>query len=290
MDFSNWKTSGQYFSYKSQHSIFYQEAGEGDTLLLLHGFPTASWDWHLLWPDLTKGFHVIAPDFIGFGFSAKPRFYSYSIMDQADMIEILLFKKGIDTVHVLAHDFGDTVAQELLARFSERKKKELDGLEIKSVCLLNGGLFPGSHQPLLIQKLLMSPIGILLTPFLNKQKLRKSFHRIFGKETQPSKQEIDEFYSLITHNNGKYRMHRLIRYMAERRKYRERWQSALQDAVLPLRLIIGADDPISGERMAKRYEELIPNPDVILLEGIGHYPQVEVGERVLGDYLAFVAM
>ena len=96
MDFSNWKTSGQYFSYKSQHAIFYQEGGEGEHLLLLHGFPTASWDWHLLWPEVTKRFHVIAPDFIGFGYSAKPRSYPYSIMDQADLVEILLFKKGIE--------------------------------------------------------------------------------------------------------------------------------------------------------------------------------------------------
>lgn len=82
-------------------------------------------------------------------------------------------------------------------------------------------------------------------------------------------------------------MHKLIRYMAERKRYRARWVGALQQAAIPIRLINGAFDPISGRHMTERYRELIPNPDVILLEQIGHYPQTEAPALVLKHYLAF---
>ena len=82
-------------------------------------------------------------------------------------------------------------------------------------------------------------------------------------------------------------MHRLIRYMPERRVNRERWVTAMQATAVPLRVIDGAVDPISGAHMVARYRELIAKPDTVLLEGIGHYPQTEAPDQVLAHYLQF---
>jgi len=84
-------------------------------------------------------------------------------------------------------------------------------------------------------------------------------------------------------------MHKLIRYMRERRERRARWVGALQAGVVPLKLIDGAADPISGAHMAARYRELVPAADVTLLEGVGHYPQVEAPQQVLAAFEAFAA-
>ena len=51
----------------------------------------------------------------------------------------------------------------------------------------------------------------------------------------------------------------------------------------------GAVDPVSGAHMAARYRELIPHPDIVSLEGIGHYPMVEAPQAVLEALLAFTA-
>ena len=107
-----------------------------------------------------------------------------------------------------AHDYGDTVLQEILDRFIDRKNVGKIGFEIQSVDLLNGGLFPETHQALPIQKLLISPIGGLLVHFLNRKKLKKSFDNIFGKETQATEKEMDEFYALMEHKNGKLIFHK----------------------------------------------------------------------------------
>jgi pimeloyl-ACP methyl ester carboxylesterase len=75
--------------------------------------------------------------------------------------------------------------------------------------------------------------------------------------------------------------------MAERRAHRERWVGALVNATIPLRLVDGPEDPVSGAHLAARYRELVPDADVVLLPGIGHYPQVEAPEQVVAAFLAF---
>src|ERR1700756_6057708 len=118
-ELESWKAAGDFFDYLG-FEIFYRLAGRplGDApnLLLIHGYPFNSWDWSLIWPTLTERFTVIAPDMIGMGFSAKPLAYGYAVTDHADMHEALLAKLGVTSAHILAHDLGDSVCQELLAR------------------------------------------------------------------------------------------------------------------------------------------------------------------------------
>jgi pimeloyl-ACP methyl ester carboxylesterase len=260
--------------------VFYRDDGAGPVLLCIHGFPSASWDWHKLWPALTAQCRVIAPDMLGFGLSAKPPRYEYSLRDQADLHEALLASLGVATAHVLAHDYGDSVAQELLARQLERP----GGLRLASVCLLNGGLFPECHRARPAQKLLRSPLGPLLARLTTEGRFAAGFAEVFGPRTRPNPAELHTVWELNRHNDGLRVMPRLIRYLDERRAQRDRWVGALQRSPVPLRFVNGPEDPVSGRHMAERYRELIPNPDVVLLEGIGHYPQLEAPERVLAAW------
>lgn len=276
-----WYKKGRWFTYNS-HQIFYVVEGSGEPLVLLHGFPTSSWDWHKLWDKLNQTYCVISLDFIGFGFSAKPGEYEYSIKDQASLVEQLLLHLQIDHCHLLAHDYGDTVAQELLARQLDRQENN-----IKSCCLLNGGLFPETHKATRTQKLLLTWFGSIVAKMFTYKRFVKSFLILFPNQTRPSDEEMRSLYDLIKHNNGHQITHLLIRYIIERQQNRERWVTALQKAKIPLRLLDGLDDPVSGAHMVERYKELIPDPDVIEISGCGHYPQMETPEKVLKAYSAF---
>lgn len=280
---ADWRAQGKGFTFNG-HAIRYWTAGavDAEPLLLLHGFPTASWDWHYLWQPLAQQYRVIACDMLGFGFSAKPRGHSYSLLEQADLQQALLAHLRVEgPVHVLAHDYGDSVAQELLARHHEGR------IQLASCVFLNGGLFPETHHPVLMQKLLLSPVGPLLGRLFSRAKLKANLDKVFGANTRASDSELDAFWTLMAHNQGPAVMHRLIRYMPERREQRDRWVTAMQKGGVPLRVIDGAVDPISGAHMVARYRELIANPDTVLLEGIGHYPQTEAPDQVLAHYLAF---
>ncbi len=269
------------------HRIFYIDEGEQnqETILLIHGFPTSSWDWQALWPKLGKERRLVCLDLLGFGFSDKPNYRRYTIHQQADIVEALVRHLKLKTFHVLAHDYGDTVTQELLARQNEGAGAG----QWLSCCLLNGGLFPETHKALMIQKLLLSPLGPAISSLMKKPQFDRSFSQVFGKETQPSKQELEQFWFLINHNGGKHLFHNLITYMHDRILHRKRWVGALQDAKMPLALINGSVDPVSGAHMVARYKALQCRLDYLAeLPNIGHYPQVESPENVLHHYLTFL--
>ncbi|MFK8017668.1 MAG: alpha/beta fold hydrolase [Gammaproteobacteria bacterium] len=268
-------------------SLFVVEAGDpsAPALLLIHGFPTSGWDWHRILDALSAHFYVLVPDMLGFGLSDKPQGHRYTMAEQADLLEALLAQRGIDRFHLLAHDYGDTVAQELLARDCERH----DDARCLSVALLNGGLFPEATRPRLVQKLLLSPLGGLVVRFLQRSTLERNMHAIYGPETPPSSMEIDVFWALIERNGGRTVFHRLIRYMAERDRFRERWLSGLRNTRAPILLINGGADPISGAHLVARYRELISDQGIVELPDIGHYPQLEAADEVTAHYLAFVS-
>ena len=77
MTLDSWKNKGEYFDYNT-HQIFNIDEGMGEVILLIHGFPTASWDWWRMWERLTANYRILTLDMIGFGFSSKPRKHPYS--------------------------------------------------------------------------------------------------------------------------------------------------------------------------------------------------------------------
>ncbi|HYS55251.1 MAG TPA: alpha/beta hydrolase [Thermoanaerobaculia bacterium] len=282
-----WRASGRTFRHGGR-AVFYQDAGVSgaEVLLCMHGFPTASWDWHRLWPELCARWRVIAPDMLGYGFSDKPVAYDYSLVDQADIVEKLLDALAVRRVHLLAHDVGDSVAQELLARHAERVNTSDNRLTIGSVCMLNGGVIPEAHRPTFTQRLLASPLGFLVGRLMTERRFCASISVVFGANTKPSAAELAELWSLVAFNGGQRIAHKLIGYMAERRRQRDRWVGALRSSV-PLRMISGLDDPVSGARMVARLREEVPDVDVVSLPGIGHYPQLEDPAGVLRAYFEF---
>jgi len=281
-----WRERG-HFSRLLGREIFCVDSGELDkpVVFLLHGFPTSSWDWVPVWAELNEAYRLVALDMLGFGFSDKPNPHTYSIMEQADLCEALIADRKLERFHVLAHDYGDTVAQELLARQTEGKGAG----QWLSVCLLNGGLFPETHEARLIQKLLLSPLGPFINKLSTKRTFDKSFSAIFGPNTKPSPEDLDAFWQLINYNDGKNGFHNLITYMTDRKTHRERWVEALRDSVVPIGLINGSADPVSGAHMVERYREVVSGDHFIVeLPTIGHYPQVEAPAEVVEAYLRFL--
>lgn len=284
MNLREWQSGGEIFDYRN-HSIFYRfEKNTGEILLCLHGFPTSSHDYHKIWKQLTEKFSVLSFDLIGYGFSAKPTNFDYTTFNQVDLLESLLEHLNIKKIHILAHDYGNTITQELLARAEE---KRLD-FTIETICFLNGALFPETHRPIFAQKLLISPIGFLFGKFISDTKFKQSLASIFGRETKPTAEELNEFLQAFKFNDGRKIAHKLIRYMAERQTNRTRWVGALERMKQPFLFINGSSDPVSGRHLVERFRELVPHQTKIVeLPNIGHFPHFEEPETVLENFFAF---
>ena len=276
-----WQSMGQWRTLCGRR-IFTLDNGRDNApaVLMIHGYPTSSWDWETLWAELGTGFRLVTLDLLGFGFSDKPYPHSYLINEQADIVEALVAELGLQQFHVLAHDYGDTVAQELLAR-----QNALASPQWLSCCLLNGGLFPETHHARLIQKMMLTPLGPLLTTLMKEKQLQRTMNKIFGPDSQPSAQLIHHFWEIISYNNGRRVLNKLINYIPQRILHRERWVAALQNSVVPLGLINGAVDPVSGAHMVARFVEVVGDPAYLLsLPTIGHYPQIEAPAEVIAGY------
>ncbi|OBG22961.1 alpha/beta hydrolase [Mycolicibacterium celeriflavum] len=295
-ELEGWKSAGRYFDYLG-FDIFYRidgpPLGEAPTLLMVHGYPFNSWDCSLIWPTLTERFTVIAPDMIGLGFSAKPSAYRYSVADHADVHEALLDHLHVENCHVLAHDLGDSVGQELLAR-SEFREQAYGSVHYRSITWLNGGLFNEAYTPRTMQKLMSAtPLGGLMSPLqgspLSRRLLESTINEMFGPNTKPTREMMDRFHQILEYNDGKRVLHKVGRFLGDRYTHRNRWVRAMRETAVPMRLIDGPVDPNSGAHMARRYAEVIPNADVVMLaDDIGHWPQLEAPTEVLRHFLAHV--
>jgi len=284
MNLNDWQTSGKYFDYE-RHRIFYRfHEPSNEATILLHGFPSSSFDYHKIWDALAARFSVLTFDLIGYGFSDKPIDFDYTTFAQADALQNLVEHLKIEKLHILAHDYGNTITQELLARSEENRLN----FSVESICFLNGALFPETHRPVFAQKLLISPLGFLFGKFITDAKFKTSLASIFGAKTQPTENELNDFVSVFKRGGGKRIAHKLIRYMSERAKYRARWVGALERMRQPFCFINGLDDKVSGAHLVERFRQIVPHQtDIIELGGIGHYPHFETPATVAEKYLEF---
>lgn len=278
VDYRIWYRHGEYVEYNG-HKIYVKDSGasEKPIIFLMHGFPTSSYDWYKIWPTLHKSYRLIAFDYLGFGYSDKPYPYEYTLEEQASIADHILKVKLIDSCYMIAHDYAVSVAQEMIAR-----RLTDEGLtQFSKIILLNGGLFPETHLARPIQKILLGRWGKYANQLFGKKQLKKNLINVFGPNTPPSDTEINAFWDIINYKNGKRCFHKTIHYMSDRIRNRERWLKALIETKTPIRLVNGPEDPVSGRHMVVRYKELIPDPDVVSLEGIGHYPNVEAPQEII---------
>lgn len=289
MSLTRWRETGGEFRF-GEHRIFVRDAGGGDeALLLLHGFPTASWDFEAMWPELTKRFaRVVTLDLLGFGFSDRPRGYRYSVLEQADLVAAVLAARGIRRVHLLAHDYGVHVAQELLVR-AQADAAPAGVPQVLSAMLLSAPLFPEACHPSLLKRLLLGPLAPLYLRLIGPRRFGHSFSALFGAQTRPGMIELHDYWTLIGQRRGQHALGALYRFVAERRAHRSRWLHALAEARIPLRLVVGGDDAVAGREMAERFRRRFAGAEGVVLEGIGHFPHVEAPDRTLGALLAFHA-
>ncbi|PYU35418.1 MAG: hypothetical protein DMG28_02775 [Acidobacteria bacterium] len=153
---------------------------------LLHGFPSSSWDYAKVLLGLEAEFRVVAFDFLGFGNSDKPRSSRYMIHQQADLTEAVWRHFSVRRTAIVAHDYGVSVAQELLAC----REQGAEAVEVSGITFLNGGLYADLHRPLAVQRLLRKPlVGRLISALANEWMFRRNFRKVFSHRHLPPRQK-----------------------------------------------------------------------------------------------------
>jgi len=257
------------------HRIAFRRRGEGPTVLMLHGFPTWSYDYAEVATDLAADHDVITVDFLGYGASDKPNPYEYSVAESADVVEDLAAHLQLDSVRLVIHDYGGIVGQELIGRAQAGQL----GFNIDSVVLLNCGIVYSAYRPTRMQKVLILPvIGRLLAGRITRGRFRSALDGARGSKVTDA--EFDDLWYGVSRQRGHKIAHLLIRYNAERAVHHGRWEKALADWEGPLHLVWGLDDPVSGRQVLEKAIVVLPNAEVTELHGVGHFPPSEAPQAV----------
>ena len=137
----DWVSEGKFMKFEGL-DIFVHSSGrapiKGHGVLIVHGYPGSSWDFANVVRPVAKKTKIVVPDMIGFGQSDTPLKGTFkdnfSLLRQADLYEAVAAAEGLETVILVAHDMGQTVGLELMARQEEGKLP----FRIKHAILLNG--------------------------------------------------------------------------------------------------------------------------------------------------------
>lgn len=266
-----WQRAGESTEFRGYSIHMFRRQGEGPLLLMLHGFPSSSFDWRLLLgtePEL----NVLAFDFLGFGLSEKPRRHDYSLFWQADLAEELVRRHGGGRpVFVLAHDMGALVATELMARDLDLQLE----MDIAGMLLVNGGIMLERASSTPAQKALRSRLGPLFARLSSERVFRHQFGSVFSATHPAGDRETADHWSLICHNGGRALGHHLISYIDQREEHSERWNCAIRDWEGDLNLAWGLRDPVATTDVLAALCELRPDVSVSKLPELAHYPQLE---------------
>lgn len=266
-----WRAAGAVHQLQG-HDVFVRDTGatsDATPLLIFHGFPTSSHDWHLALPLLAAHRRVVTFDFLGYGLSAKPAAYSYSLFEQADLALAVCRAVGLERCHLLAHDMGTSVACEWMAR----RERDLLPVTIDSLTLSNGSVHIELAELTPSQRIMRSPLGPLFARNARFGTFSWQLRRILGKPLPDG--ELEAMWHLMTRDDGRARIIQIMSYIAERFRFWDRWIGALTRLDLPTQILWGTEDTVAVPAIADQLVAEIPNAVDTRLPGLGHYPQVE---------------
>ncbi len=247
-------------------------------LLVLHGFPTSSFDFQGIVDRLASHRRVLLFDMLGYGLSDKPdRAYDFSL--QADIAEAFLADVGVDRLGLLTHDVGDTLGGELLAR-------QLEGTWAATVTdrtMANGSIYHEMARLSVGQEFLLALPDQRLAPEagIDRATVLAGIAATFSPAVSVSEEEEAGQWEMIAHHDGQLLLPRLIRYIEERRAHEGRFTGAIEAHASPLEVVWGVDDPIAVVAMTTALCRDRGDIGLHLLDGVGHYPMVEAPDRFL---------
>lgn len=279
---ADWEAGGSYEQINGNRVYVRRGTGSGPLVVLLHGYPSSSFDWRLVLPALeASGAEVLAFDFLGFGLSDKPAEHVYSLLTQADLVESLVAGRK---AKIIGHDMGTSVANELMAR-------DIDGtltFDLDAVLLFNGSMILEHAHLTPAQKVLRSRFGPMLAKRSSQRLFRLQFARVFSPDHPLTAEEAADQWALLAHQDGNKIIDRLTYYLHERVEFADRWHGAIQNWVGTLELAWAGRDPVCVEAVLGAMMELRPQAPLTRWSELGHYPQLE-NPALVGPVLAAFA-
>ena len=252
-------------------TVHFQEFGEPNcpTMLLIHGYTASTYVWNTVAPELAaNGFHVVAVDLIGYGFSEKPRWFDYEIASQARMIERFMDRLGIGRATLVGSSYGGAVALTVALDYAERVEK---------LVLVDAVINDEAKNHPVMKLAGIRGVGEFITPFLldsrffMRQRMRATLDQ--SKHHLITKERIESILRPLAAADAHHAILQTGRnWNADRIEH---------DAHLihqPTLIIWGENDGVISIRNGEKLYNSILNSRFVVLKNCGHVPPEETPE------------
>lgn len=288
MTAENWKNKGKFVTIDNKQVFVIDENEDKHvtTLVILHGYPTSSYDYYRIIPHLSHYFRIVIHDHLGFGFSDKPDSLTYSLIDQADIALQLWQKLGLKSVTLLAHDYGTSIAKEILAR----KNHNLIPIKINKMYLCSSSMRLEYLHLRNIDKLLRDrKLGryIYRLTSYGYRKIKRKFKKDNINYQIEKDYDIKQMWNQLNSSEGQKEVHFLSNFINERYTYWHRWTNALKEATIPIKIFWEKTDPVAIKEIAIVLATEEVSNHLSWIENIKHYSIIETPKqwiRLVFDY------
>jgi len=267
--------------------LFYREAGSKafPTIVLLHGFPSSSHMFRDLIPQLAGKFHVIAPDYVGFGYSDAPEVekFEYSFDNLAAHVEELLFGVlGLKKFSIYVQDYGAPVGY----RIASKHQDAIEGIIVQNGNAYSEGIGAGFDA--------MKPFWANRNPETEKpvRELVKKETTVFQythgvkdvSRISPDSYTVDQFF-LDRPGNDAIQLNLLHNYQSNLALY-DGWHEFFRNKQPKTLIVWGKNDPFFTIEGAQAYLRDIPKAELHLLD-TGHFALEDSSEFIAEQIIKF---
>jgi len=299
-ELQSWYSRGSMVEVLGYNMFTISEGSGSETIILIHGFPTSSFDYQQTISTLSEKYQVLVFDHLGFGFSDKPEDYTYSLVDQAEQAIQLWMELGIQSAHIVSHDMGDSVLTEILSRYQRGVLPDHFNDFFKSITFTNGGMRYDLINFRLSQSLLTSPFAKTLNELSsrnfngNSDKLARAQLASIWSSTYTNKErmekDIQQIMMMNKYKGGSTITYKTISYLHDRARFETRWLRSLSQLHLPVQLMWGDDDAVSPMTIPASIADHI-DPALLTMttmKNTGHFLMLEEPEEWARNILSFI--
>lgn len=254
------------------------EAGHGEPVVLLHGIPTGAELWRDVLPVLAAGsVRGLAPDLPGYGHTRLPAGGDHSLAGTARLVARWLTAEDLAPAWVVGHDSGGAVGQLLAVEHPDTVRR------LTLVNAITDGSWPAPRARLSTQLArigayrLAARLRLVPNPFMRWQ-----VRRALGPAARVSDEVLDRVVwdDKCSSPRGRVAFERHLAALTARDT--AVLDPALRRLELPTQIVWGMQDPFQRWSVAgRRLRELLPQADVVRLEGCGHFPPLERPEELV---------
>ncbi len=264
---------GEYIDMGSE-TLHYFQAGEGESLLLVHGEAQSLFTWHEVIYPLAEHYNVLAVDLFGHGYSSAPDI-EYTIRQHSETLREFLIAKGIERTHIIAFSMGAIYALD----FAQQNPDMVD----KLVLISPGGITP--QMPFYVRMYESALLSVFAGLFFSEKKVRELLMENFFDQTNVTDDIVTQYFLPLISKERRNVLTATFQSFDE-----EDVLSALRTTAASTLILWGADDKWHPTEMLTVFQMALKNCETATIRNCGHLLHEEKPDRFLDAVLPFLGV